>query len=142
MPPAVWQEAVVAGQERGHEEVGQILQAEDQGVVTQVELDQSRLRRATLIRSRHALGSGESQVITLAERVGHAIVDEGRASRVAESLGIQVASTLFLPVLAVQEGVDAGEAQAELRKLSVVVAPRADVLLAIEQRLKEIVNED
>lgn len=137
-PPAVWDEAVVAGQAGGHEEVRAIVEAEESGFVRRTELDRRLRRTSSQIRSHYGLGMGESEVIAAAQPSGLAILDEGRASRVAESLGLRVVSTLFLPVLALGEGVAASEAKAVLRRLAEVTGARADLLILIEQEIEEI----
>jgi predicted nucleic acid-binding protein len=92
---------------------------------------------AAAIAGADRLGAGESEVLALAMRIGRAIVDEGRAARVAEARGITVRSTLFLPVLGRRSGaLDEEQAVELLRRLAIVIGPRAEVVYRIEQHLR------
>jgi predicted nucleic acid-binding protein len=91
---------------------------------------------AAAIAGADRLGAGESEVLALAMRIGRAIVD-GRAARVAEARGITVRSTLFLPVLGRRSGaLDEEQAVELLRRLAIVIGPRAEVVYRIEQHLR------
>jgi len=137
IPPAVWREAVEAGEARGAPEVAEIRVAVREGRLELATPSARIARRAREIASRHALGSGESEVLALARRGGRVIVDEARATRVAESLGLTPISTLFLPVLGVAEGRLALTAARELlHRLAGVTGARADVVLRLEQALR------
>ena len=136
--PAVWQEAVGAGERIGAPEVGRIKEATNAGLLRRVDLRQDIQQTAHRIAAEHRLGRGESEVLALASGQRRAIVDEGRAARVARVLGITVVSTLFLPVLGRQRGeLAAGDAVRLLHRLAVVAGARADVVLTIERHLKE-----
>jgi predicted nucleic acid-binding protein len=85
----------------------------------------------------HRLGRGESEVLALGRRLGRAIVDEGRASRVAAALGIRRVSTLFLPVLGAQgRAMTRADAIAFLRRLALATGARAEAVYAIEEFLR------
>ncbi len=134
--PSVWREAVEEGDRIGAPEVGRIREAAERGLVRRVELSAGAGAEAEAIRASHRLGLGESEVIALGRASGWAIVDEGRASRVARSLGIRTLSTLFLPVMGHRRGQLARqEAVALLRRLAVVANASAEAVLAIERHL-------
>ena len=135
--PAVWREAVVEGERIGALEVPRIRAALEAGSLEAVELSAPEAALADTIAAVDRLGSGESEVLALAMQVGQAMVDEGRAARVAEARGITVVSTLFLPVVGRRSG-NLGEEEAIefLRRLAIVIGPRAEVVYAIEQNLR------
>ena len=137
VPPAVWHEAVVEGERIGAPEVPRIAEAARAGGLRRVELSVGEQASADAIAAEHRLGRGESEVLALGVPIGRAIVDEGRASRVAEALGIVPLSTLFLPVLAHQGGLAGGQAVHLLRRLAVVTGATAEVVFVIEERLRE-----
>ena len=137
-PPSVWREAVVEGERIGAAEVPRIRAAAENGFLAHVELAPDDERAAGEIATVHRLGLGESEVLALARTGMRAIVDEGRAQRVAESLGIVTASTLFLPVLGVRRGaMSAEEAIRVLRQVAVVVGARAEAVFEIERHIEE-----
>jgi predicted nucleic acid-binding protein len=137
VPPSVWREAVQDGERIGAPEVPRIRAAAQQGFLLQVYLSARQQGLAEEIRSEHRLGRGESEVLALASRSGTALVDEGRASRVAAGMGILPVSTLFLPVLGARRGsLEPQQAIALLRRLAVVTRARADAVYAIEERLR------
>lgn len=134
VPPAVWREAVVDGERIGAPEVPRIVAAP---VLRQVELTLAEQSIAESIATEHRLGQGESEVLALGLDVGRAIVDEGRASRVATTLGLVPVSTLFLPILGHRAGMlRVAEAIDLLRRLAVVTSASADAVFAIEESLK------
>jgi len=136
--PAVWREAVDDAPERYIGDVRKIRAAEQEGAVKQVALGDRDRALASTIRANHRLGQGESEALALAHRRKYAIVDEGRATRVARALGLIPYSTLFLPVLAYDVGeLDKAEAKALFRRLAVVAGARAEVVVAIEEYLEE-----
>jgi predicted nucleic acid-binding protein len=137
VPPSVWREAGDDGERIGAVEVPRIRAAAEAGSLRRVELSEREEALAAAIAGSGRLGSGESEVIALATRGGQAIVDEGRAARVAEARGITVVSTLFLPVIGRRAGVlQEREAIDFLRRLAVVIGPRAEVVYTIEQHLR------
>lgn len=137
VPPSVWRESVAAGERMGAFEVARIRLAQEDGIVKRVELSERFGVRAREIAARYLLGSGESEVLALGRRGERVIVDEGRATRVAESLGLMPASTLFLPVLGATGGrLDATSALDLLHRLAVVTGARADVTLRLERVLR------
>lgn len=138
VPPAVWRESVEAGERIGAPEVGRIKEAVEAGFLRRVELREDVEEIANRIAAEHRLGPGESEVLALASGRCRAIVDEGRAARVARSLGITAVSTLFLPVLGRQRGgLAAEDAVRLLHRLAVVAGARADAVLMIEMYLRE-----
>jgi predicted nucleic acid-binding protein len=137
VPPSVWREAVVSGQEVGAPEVPRILAAEREGLLQRVQLAESEIRLAGTIATRHRLGSGESEVLAITPLGGWAIVDEGRATRVARSRGVVPISTVFLSVLGYMSGdLDVDEAREFLDRTASAVGLRADALLALERQLR------
>src|SRR6266849_1657170 len=134
--PSVWREAVDQGERIGALEIPRIRAAADAGSLRLVELSEREEALASAIAGADRLGAGESEVLALATRIGGAIVDEGRAARVAEARAITVVSTLFLPVLGRQSRVlDEEQAVDLLWRLAIVIGPRAEVVYAIEQHL-------
>ena len=138
VPPAVWREAVAEGERAGAAEVPRIRAAQGLGVLERVQLSQADQRLAATIAAENRLGSGESEVLAIGSSIGRAIVDEGRATRVARSLGVVPISTLFLPVVGRRSGrLTASDAMALLRRLAAAVATaRADVVQEIEKELQ------
>jgi predicted nucleic acid-binding protein len=137
VPPAVWREAAVAGESVGAAEVPRIRAAEAGGVIERVDLSRADLRLAGMIAVQNRLGSGESEVLAIGSRLGHAVVDEGRASRVARAMGIVAVSTLFLPVVGRQSGrLSKSEATDLLRRFAAVTGARSDVVQTIEKDIQ------
>ncbi|MBI5709836.1 MAG: hypothetical protein HZC42_05935 [Candidatus Eisenbacteria bacterium] len=137
VPPSVWRESVEAGDRKGAVEVARIRLAHESGLVRRVQLSTRTATRAREIAARYLLGSGESEVLALGGRGGRVIVDEGRATRVAESLGLVPVSTLFLPVLGAARG-RLGEPSAVelLRRLAGITGARADVTILLERLIR------
>lgn len=136
-PPAVWSEAVDAGRRIGAPEVDRIVQAHERGFVRRAEPADELAQRSAAIALEHRLGAGESEVLALAGPREVVVVDEGRATRVALSLGLVPVSTLFLPVLGRRRGtLDEAESIALLRRLAVVTGASADATFAIEEVLR------
>jgi predicted nucleic acid-binding protein len=137
VPPAVWREAVVEGDRVGAAEVPRIHAAQAAGLVERVALSASEQRLAGTIAVEHRLGSGESEVLAIGRSFGHALIDEGRASRVSRALGVITVSTLFLPVVGWQSGrLSRRDAIALLRRLAAVIGARSDVVQEIEKELE------
>lgn len=137
VPTSVWREAVAEGERIGAAEVPRIHVAADGGFLRRVELTESQDRLAGTIAAENRLGAGESEVLVLAARRKRAIVDEGRASRVARARGITPISTLFLPVVGRIAGdLDLEHAIDFLDRLAAVIGVRSDVAHEIEQRLR------
>jgi predicted nucleic acid-binding protein len=137
VPPAVWREAVVEGDRVGAADVPQIRAAEAAGGIERVELSDSDLGLAGMIAVQNRLGSGESEVLAIGSSLGRAIVDEGRASRVARAMGIVPVSTLFLPVVGRNSGqLSSSDAVKLLRRLATVTGARSDVVQRIEMELQ------
>lgn len=139
VPPSVWREAVEAGESGGYADVARIRQAEEAGFVRRVGLPDATEALAATIAGQHRLGQGENEVLALGQRTGRAIVDDGRAARVAERLGIEPVSTLFLPVLGRRLGsLGEGEALAFLRRIAVVANARAEAVYVIERFIRGV----
>jgi hypothetical protein len=136
--PAVWREAVEDAERFGYGEAVRIRSAEGVGIVRRTPLDAGGRTLAGALAGAHNLGQGESETIALGRQVGRAVLDDGRAARVAEALGVEPLSTLFLPVLGRLRGVPAFEAIALLRRLAVVMSARADAVIEIERHLEEM----
>ncbi len=134
-PPDVWFEAVEEGERIGAPEVTLIRKAHDQGIVRQVALKAAEAKQAKGLRAR-GLGRGESEVLVFGVRTGSVVIDEGKGSRVARELGLQVVSVLQIPVIHFGSGhVSQGEAIEWSRRLAEVMNVKAEVLTAIERRL-------
>ncbi len=139
--PAVWREAVEAGERKGAPEVGRIRVANGAGQLVRVHLAQGIAKHARELSARHQLGHGESEVLALGRRGGEVLVDEGRATRVAESLGLVPISTLFVPVLGAVHGqLDEPAARDLLHRLAVVTGAQADVILSLESILRRLMR--
>jgi predicted nucleic acid-binding protein len=136
VPLAVWEEAVEAGDRIGAPEVGRIKQASRVGLLERVDLSAGEIRVAHTLAETHRVGRGESEVLVLGKRHGRCIVDEGRASRVALSMGITPIPTLLLPVLGYRSGAIGRRGALDLiRRLAVVAGAKAEVVFAIEAEL-------
>jgi predicted nucleic acid-binding protein len=136
VPPAVWEEAVEAGERIGAPDVTALRRAFDRGFLRRIGLRPAEARRAATLAETHRLGRGESEVLTMGRRFAWCVVDEGRASRVAATLGVATLPTLLLPVLGHRSGrMDAGEAMKLVRRLAVVAGARAEAVFAIEAEL-------
>ena len=137
-PPAVWAEAVEAGQEKGAAEVARIEQAHADGFLQRVELSGDQQAFATRVRNEHRLGRGESEVLALGHACPLVLVDEGRAAKVAQSLEISAISTLFLPVLGTRQGsIRRRAALRLLHELAAVTGARAEAVLRIQQEIEK-----
>lgn len=133
VPPSVWREAVEDAERLDYPDVPRIRAAAAEDFIARVELDDAAQALAGAIATEHRLGLGESEVLALGYDTGHALLDDGRAARVASSLGITPASTLFLPVLGYRDGeLDRGAALDLLRRLSIVTGARAETVYEIE----------
>lgn len=136
--PSVWREAVEEGERIGAPEVPRIREAEMEGLLHRVDLDETEQKLAESLAVEQRLGAGESEVLALATTTGQAVIDEGRASRVAEAVGITPVSTLFLPLVGRQQrALQTREALALLRRLAVVTGARAEVVFRLESELRK-----
>lgn len=133
-PPAVWREAVEEGEASGYGDVSSIRDAEQSAWIRRTDLTKDDERAASTIAMSHRLGHGESEVLALGRAAGRVVVDDGRAARVAESMGIQPISTLFLPALAVLRGnLDRSAATVALRAIARAASARAEAVIEIER---------
>jgi predicted nucleic acid-binding protein len=135
--PAVWREAVIAGEAKNAPEVERIRAAERNGLVQRIDLSASTEALAASIATEHRLGRGESEVLAVAtERGSPTVIDEGRAARVAGGLGVRVVSTMFLPVLGFRsQTLTRDDALRLVRRLGVAAGATAEVLLLVEEEL-------
>jgi predicted nucleic acid-binding protein len=138
VPSAVWREAVDAGERFDYPDVPRIRDAEAAGWLRRIDLGAEEQAVAETIAAEHRLGLGESEVLAVGQRIGRALVDEGRAARAARVLGIVPISTLFLPALGRRSGgLDEAAALALLRKLAIVTGARAEVVFVLEEQLRK-----
>src|SRR5215211_5585126 len=138
IPSAVWDEAVVAGEQIGATEVPRMHAAVQRGLARRIELDDEQRALATTIRTEHRLGAGESEVLAWGVESRCALLDEGRATRVAERLGVVPVSTLFLPLVGRRDrALDEERALSFLRKVAVVTGARAETTFVIERHIRE-----
>lgn len=138
-PPGVWREAVEDAERLAYPDVPRIRDAVEDGFVVRVELDDDAQVLAGTIATEHRLGVGESEVLALGRGTGRALLDDGRAARVAPTLGVQPVSTLFLPVLGcVHGGLESSAAVAFLRRLAIVTGARAETVYEIEAFIGEV----
>lgn len=133
---AVRRESVVEGERFGYADAAQIRAAETSGVLRRVPLDAHAESTAAALAATWRLGQGESETLALGLRHGRAVVDDGRASRVAEAIGVEPVSTLFLPALGAERGLDRRDAIGFLHQLAIVTNARADAVLAIEELIR------
>jgi predicted nucleic acid-binding protein len=133
---AVWREAVLDGEQYGYEDAQRIRDAEETGFVRRLATDAELSRVAGRLATTWYLGQGESETLAVGQRVGRAVVDDGRATRVAKELGVEPVSTLFLPALGVLRGLDAEDAIPFLRDLAIVMNARAEAVFAIEEFIR------
>lgn len=138
VPPSVWREAVEDGERFSYPDVPRIRVAAEDGFVSRVELDDAAQALAGTIATEHRLGVGESEVLALGRGGGRALVDDGRAARVASALGIVPVSTLFLPVLGCRRGMGQAAAIDFLRRLAIVTGARAETVFEIERFIEEV----
>ncbi len=139
VPPSVWREAVEDAEQLAYPDVPRIRAAAEVGFVSRVELDDEAQQLAGTIASEHRLGVGESEVLALGRDTGRALLDDGRAARVAPTLGVEPVSTLFLPVLGCAGGgLDRKTAIAFLRRLAIVTGARAETVYEIEAFIDEV----
>lgn len=134
--PAVWRETVEDGERYGYADAARIRTAEDEGFLSRVDLDDHQQVLAARIAGHWRLGQGESEALALASGIGRAIVDDGRASRAATTIGVEPVSTLFLPALGAVRGMPQQDAITFLRGLAVVMSARAEAVFAVEEFIR------
>jgi predicted nucleic acid-binding protein len=134
--PSVWEEAVDAGERIGAPEVALIKAAAETGWLQRATLETGTARLARSLAAGERLGRGESEVLALGRLVGRCIIDEGRAARVAASMGIASVPTLLLPALGYRsDRLGRSEAIELMRCLAVVTGATAAVVFAAEELL-------
>lgn len=131
--PGVWREAVLDGERLGYADPARIRQADTVGFLVRSDLDVATARQASVIAESWRLGQGESETLALGLERGKAIVDDGRAARVAQAIGVEPVSTLFLPALGALRGTKRDVALELLHALAVVASARAESVLVIEE---------
>ena len=138
IPPAVWNEVIVAGMQRGSTEVASILTAVDSGLVRAISLDAPLRRRALKLAAQFGLGAGESEVLALGATHEVVLLDEHRATRASKALGITAIETVLIPALCVQARVlDASAAIDLLRSIARHTVVRAEMVRRVEQLIEE-----
>jgi hypothetical protein len=136
--PGVWREAVEDGEAAGYADAGAIREPERIGRLRRQNLTTGQEERASVIASTHRLGIGESEALAVAEPGGRLLVDDGRATRVAQALGLVPLSTLFLPVLAVRAGgMRRADALARRRSIASAANARAETVIALEEWMRQ-----
>lgn len=134
--PAVWRESVEDGERYGYHDAQRIRDAAETGFVQKVDLAPEVAAFAGDLATTWRLGQGESEALALGRERGRAVVDDGRAARVAVTVGIEPVSTLFLPALGALRGLDHDEAVQLLRQLAVVMSARAEAVFAVEKFIR------
>lgn len=138
IPPAVWNEVMVAGLQRGSTDIAGIRAALDARLVRAISLDAPLRRRALKIASQFTLGAGESEVLALGAAHDVVLLDEHRATRASKALGITAIETVLVPALCVQAGVlDARAAIDLLRSIARHTTVRAEMVRRVEQLIEE-----
>jgi predicted nucleic acid-binding protein len=134
--PSVWRETVEDGERYGYTDAIRVRDAEEAGSLLREDLDDAQLALAARFSERWRLGRGESETLALASDVGRALVDDGRAARVAAAIGVQPVSTLFLPAMGAMQSLSTGDAISYLRQLAVVMNARAEAVFAVEEFIR------
>lgn len=138
LPPAVWREAVEEGREK-RAEVPRIVRAEEVGWLHRIPLAPAEARAAGELAVTERLGGGESEVIAITPKGRACVIDELRGARVARRRGSHVTPTLTIPVLALERGVATEEeAIALLRAVAIAANALADVVDALERKIREV----
>lgn len=133
---AVWREAVEDGERYGYMDAQRIRRAQERGFVRRVELYAEVTALADSLATTWRLGQGESEALALGRERGRAVVDDGRAARVAVALGIEPVSTLFLPAFGAHRGLEHEEAIHLARELAVVMSARSEAVFAVEEFIR------
>ncbi len=77
------------------------------------------------------------------KRGGTAVIDEGKATRVAQALGVRSVSTLFVPIIGFRKAtLDRKGAEELLKTLAVVTGAKAETLIELSGHLGGTTNED
>ncbi len=136
VPPAVWREAVIRGEEKGAPEVIRIRQAERRAWLRQTTLTPAQHRASRSLAAASRLGEGESQVIAVTRPGQRCILDDKRAVRVARNRGIRPISTLLVPVIGWRRNlINADEAVRLVRLLGVASGALAETTLVLEEEI-------
>src|SRR6266511_2738087 len=123
VPPAVWREAVIRGEEKGAPEVIRIRQAERR----------AWLRQTTLTPAQHRASRSLAAVTRPGRRC---ILDDKRAVRVARERGVRPISTLLVPVIGWRRNlINAEEAVRLVRLLGVASGALGETTLVLEEEI-------
>ncbi|NOT32757.1 MAG: hypothetical protein HOP12_01165 [Candidatus Eisenbacteria bacterium] len=138
IPPTVWREVVLRGEERAAPELKAIRIAVESRQVVALGLEKPDLLQAEKLRQAHRLDAGECEVLVLGASRSLVLMDELRATKAGISMGLRVIPALILPALALQAGVlDEPQALASLQRLARVSTARADDVNKIESLIRE-----
>jgi predicted nucleic acid-binding protein len=133
----VWREAVEDGEAAGYMDAAAIKEAEIANQLKRVDLTGNQEQRASEFATTHRLGQGESEALALASPGGRILVDDGRATKVAQALGLVPLSTLFLPVLAARAGqMSTRDALGMLRSIATAANARAEAVIVLEKWIR------
>lgn len=105
MTPRVWVEVVEFGERRGATDVALIRAAIAGRSIRKSKLDEAHSERAERIAADFGLGLGESEVLACADQHPFVLLDEKRATRAANALGISTIGTIVVPALCARAGV-------------------------------------
>jgi predicted nucleic acid-binding protein len=105
VPPAVWKEAVEAGESRGLPDAAATRLALEKGWLRRLVVTPAQERAGWALGRTHRLGAGESQVLVMARQGAIALMDDDEAAAVARMMGISVMRTPQIPVYGVRRGV-------------------------------------
>lgn len=143
IPPAVYREAVEAGQRHGRPDAARIAAAIREKTVVRLDLTTQETQLTSGLGTDPRLGRGECEVIACAaHRRLRALLHDKKARRVASAHGvrtIQATDVLFLALL--RRHISLTEFKRLLRDLTVLTGMDAATLLEREELAEEIVDQ-